>query len=100
MIVQADPLVVEGGTILVCPFTSDLTDTGLFRPFVEPDDDNGLHLPSQIMTDKLTAARRNEFGPRVGILSERDLWRLELALATILGLRFTPTVANLPGANE
>lgn len=83
----------------MCPLTSDLTDTSLFRPLIDPSAENGLRLPSQVMTDKLTAARPRELGQRIGKLSDQDLWRLEQALVTILGLRLAPTVVRLPGSN-
>lgn len=58
VIVQANELGRDTMTIIACPITSELTERLPIRPIVEPDDDNGLHIRSQIMTDRILAVPR------------------------------------------
>ena len=56
------------------------------RPTVQPDANNGLRVLSQIMTDKLFAARRDRIRRVVGALDGPTLERLDRALLVVLGL--------------
>jgi mRNA interferase MazF len=73
-------------SVTICGFTSDPTDLPLFRILIEPTAFNGLQSPSRIMVDKILTIRKNRLGYRIGHLSERDLKRLDRAIATFLGL--------------
>jgi len=73
-------------SVTVCGFTSDPTDTPLFRILVEPTAFNGLQSLSRIMVDKILTIRKSNLGYRIGHLSVRDLKRLDRAIATFLGL--------------
>ena len=59
VIVQADELGDTTNSVLVCPMSSDVSDYHHLRPVVEPSAANGLRLRSQIITDKITALRRD-----------------------------------------
>ena len=87
VVLQADEFIEGHRTVLVCPFSTYLADAALFRPLVQPDDQNGLELPSEIMVDKTTPAKKTEIGKIIGRLSEADMARLETALVNITGLR-------------
>ena len=86
IIVQADELVSDSSTILVCPLSSDLQDKLLLRPLVEAAPENGLRLRSQIMADKLVALRRDRIRRVIGRLDTETAERLDRALLLILGL--------------
>ena len=73
-------------SVTICGFTSDPTDLPLFRILVEPSKLNGLKSPSRIMVDKILTIRKNKLGYRVGRLDDRDIVRLERAIASFLGL--------------
>lgn len=78
-------------SITICPLTScskELQPKGLqpFRPLIEPSARNGLNAPSNIMADKITAAKKNKLGQRIGELDDEDLARLERAMTVFLGL--------------
>ncbi len=73
-------------SVTFCGFTRDLTEMPLFRIAVEPSASNGLEFPSRIMVDKILTVPKTKLGYRIGQLDERDIARLNQALATFLGL--------------
>ncbi len=73
-------------SISVCAFTSDSTDAPLIRVLIEPDEHNGLRVPSRIMVDKLTTVSRSKLGAQVGRLTSKDVVRLNRAVMVFLGL--------------
>ena len=73
-------------SITICAFTSDPTDAPLFRPAVEPDEQNGLRAPCRLMIDKITTVPRSKLGKRIGRLDHTDLVRLNRAVMVFLGL--------------
>jgi mRNA interferase MazF len=58
----------------------------LFRVAIEPNKTNGLEFPSRIMVDKILTAPKTKLGYRVGQLDDKDIARLNQALAVLLGL--------------
>jgi mRNA interferase MazF len=73
-------------SVTICGFTSDPADLSLFRILVEPTKQNGLKSPSRIMVDKILTIRKSKLGYRIGRLDDRDIVRLDRAIATFLGL--------------
>lgn len=73
-------------SIVICPFTTSDRIAPLFRLAIEPDEENGLRLPSRLMVDKLSAVPRTKLGSRIGRLAARDLLRLNQAVVVFLGL--------------
>jgi len=86
VIVQTDELGETTTSALACPITTALTERLPVRPTVQPDANNGLRVLSQIMTDKLFAARRDRIRRVVGALDGPTLERLDRALLVVLGL--------------
>jgi mRNA interferase MazF len=86
VIVQADELGDTTTSVLVCPLSSDLSDFRRTRPVVEPSAANGLRLPSQIMTDKVSPLRRDRIRRVIGSLNAESTERLNSALLVGLGL--------------
>jgi mRNA interferase MazF len=86
VVVQADELGSETTTVVVCPMSSDIGQMPVLRPIVDPSDRNGLHARSQIMTDKLTALRRDRVRRVLGVLEENAREQLDRALLVVLGL--------------
>lgn len=86
IILQSDAFIVDHLTLLTCPLTTFASESRLFRPVIEPDDANGLRDRSEAMMDKLTPLKKSAIGSRIGMLSERDLLAVEVALLTITGL--------------
>ncbi len=66
--------------------TSEVVDAPDFRVTIDPSAENGLQLRSQVMADKPVTVRRRRIGQIIGRLSERDIGRLNIALAFVMGL--------------
>ena len=86
VVVQADEMGDATTTVLVCPITSDVMERLPVRPTVEPSTGNGLHLSSQVMTDKMLALPRDHVRRKIGILDSETSQRLDSALLTVQGL--------------
>lgn len=86
VIVQADELGRATTAVLVCPITSDLTDQLPIRPIVDPKNENGLRLRSQIMTDRAFAIPRERIRCVIGAIDLPTADRLDRALLVVLGL--------------
>jgi mRNA interferase MazF len=85
-IVQTDALPQKHASVVVCQLTSELVDAPDFRISIEPKPENGLRLKSQVMADKPVTVRRGRIGRKIGRLGDRDIARLGIALAFVLGL--------------
>jgi mRNA interferase MazF len=85
LIVQADAY-AEHPSITVLPLTSELYDMPLLRVTVEPGENTGLRLRSQVMVDKATTIPRAKAGSRIGRLDETTLANVDQALAAFLGV--------------
>jgi mRNA interferase MazF len=88
IIVQADELGEDTTTVLACPLSSDMQSipNPRLRPVVDPSDANGLHIRSQIMTDKMFAQRRGRIRQVIGTIDSETGDRLNGALLIVLGL--------------
>jgi mRNA interferase MazF len=86
VIVQTDALPASHASVVVCQMTSDWSDAADFRVPVDPTETNGLRVRSQVMADKPVTIRRERVGRRIGRLDDRDLTRLNVALAFVMGL--------------
>ncbi|HEY2213192.1 MAG TPA: type II toxin-antitoxin system PemK/MazF family toxin [Bradyrhizobium sp.] len=56
------------------------------RPVVAPTEQNGLLVPTQIMTDKLNTLRRDRVRRTIGTLDSDACERLDIALLLVLSL--------------
>ena len=86
VIVQTDALPAEHASVIVCQMTSDIADAPDFRMTIEPTEKNGLRARSQVMVDKPVTIRRERVGRKIGTLDEKDVARLNIALAFVMGL--------------
>ena len=86
VIVQTNALPAAHASVIVCQMTSDVVEVQDFRVTIEPTEKNGLRTRSQIMADKPVTIRRERVGRRIGSLDERDIARLNVALAFVVGL--------------
>jgi len=86
VIVQTDALPAEHASVVVCQMTSDYSDAPDFRVTIDPSKRNGLRVRSQVMADKPVTIRRERIGRHVGNLDDRDMARLNIALAFVMGL--------------
>ena len=86
VIVQTDALPATHASVVVCQMTSDCSDAADFRVTIDPTVKNGLRVRSQVMADKPVTIRRERIGSRVGRLDEKDIARLNVVLAFVMGL--------------
>ena len=86
VIIQTDAFPANHESVVVCQMTSDCTDAPDFRVTVDPTASNGLRVRSQVMADKPVTVRRERIGRRIGHLDAKDVARLNVALAFVIGL--------------
>lgn len=85
VILQDDAFAVTA-SITLCPLTSLAVDAPLIRLPIEPTKQNGLHVVSHLMVDKITTVSKSKLQKRVGKLSADDIIRLNRAVLMFLGL--------------
>jgi len=85
VIVQTDALPAVHALVVICQMTSACSDA-IFRVTIDPTAKNGLRVKSQVMADKPVTIRRERIGPVVGHLDDKDVARLNVALAFVMGL--------------
>lgn len=86
VIVQTEALPAEHASVIVCQMTSDIVEAPDFRVTIEAAERNGLRTRSQILADKPVTIRRERVGRRIGSLDDKDVARLNVALAFVMGL--------------
>jgi mRNA interferase MazF len=86
VIVQTDALPEAHASVVVCQMTSDWSDAPDFRVTIDPSEKNGLRVKSQVMADKPVTIRRERIGRQIGHLDDKDVARLNIALAFVMGL--------------
>ena len=86
VIVQTDAIPAEHASVVICQMTSECNDAPDFRVTIDPTKQNGLRVRSQVMADKPVTVRRERIGRQVGHLDEKDISRLNVALAFVMGL--------------
>ncbi len=73
--------------VIICTGTSHVRDdVDQRRVWVEPDQENGLRVPTQFQADKITITRRSKCGPVVGRLSSERLEQLTATVAVLIGV--------------
>jgi mRNA interferase MazF len=86
LVIQSDRL-IGSDSVLLCLLTSDEdAPPSLRRIAVAPTQANGLQVPSQIMVEKIIAAKRSKCGKVVGRLEPDTMARVDAALALVIGL--------------
>ena len=68
------------------PVSSQIVAAPLLRITVEPNAENGLKKPSQVMVDKTLTIRRDKIGPAFGRIDANTLIEVERCLALFLGI--------------
>jgi mRNA interferase MazF len=85
LVIQSD-LLPETDSVLVCLLTMTVRDAPLYRLDLPATEGTGLREASQVMVDKITAARRNRCGPPIGRVDERTMAMLGRMLGFVVGL--------------
>jgi mRNA interferase MazF len=85
LVIQANPF-SEHATATVLPITSTLVAAPLLRVTVQPNAENGLQKPSQVMVDKTMTVKRDKVGQAFGRIDADVLVEVERCLAVFLGI--------------
>jgi len=85
LVIQAD-LFSEHTSVTLLPITSTLVEAPLLRITLQPNSENGLKKPSQVMVDKIMTVRRDKVGPAFGHIDADALVQIERCLALFLGI--------------
>lgn len=85
LVIQADHFAGHP-SITVLPVTSALVNAPLLRITVQPNQENGLQKPSQIMVDKTLTVRRDKVGQPFGKIGADTMIEIERCLAVFLGV--------------
>jgi len=85
LVIQANQF-NEHGTVTLLPITSTLVAAPLMRITVQPNAENGLRKPSQVMVDKTITVKRSKVGPAFGQIDANTLVEVERCLAVFLGV--------------
>jgi mRNA interferase MazF len=72
--------------VVVCQMTSEFSDVAELRVTIDPTTTNGMRARSQVMADTPVTIRRERIGRRIGHLDGKDVARLNIALAFVMGL--------------
>jgi mRNA interferase MazF len=84
LIVQADAF-GDLSTVTICMLTSADNNAWIFRPMLEPTQENGLLRTSFVMTDKIASVPKLGFGAKIGRLDQAEMARVEQSMAVFLG---------------
>ena len=85
LVIQADQF-GEHTTVTVLPVTSTLVAAPLLRITVQPNVENGLQKPSQVMLDKTMTVKRDKIGQALGRIDVDAMVEIERCLAVFLGI--------------
>lgn len=80
VIVQSDLFNPTHASLVVCPITSHIIKTPLFRLPIKPTKLNKLTHTSHIMVDKITAIKKERIKEVIGTLSLTELKQLNEAI--------------------
>lgn len=86
LVVQTDQLNDTHATILVCALSSHLREAPEYRLDVDPDDENGLDVPSQVMVDKIHPIGRDKLSEPIGGLDPSTMDLVTKAMTFTLGM--------------
>ena len=84
VVIQSD-LFGDHPSVTILPITSELRIAPLFRIAIDPDSENGLMKPSQVMADKAQSVARDKIGKTIGNLDKPTMRAVDRALALFLG---------------
>jgi mRNA interferase MazF len=89
-VILQDDVFAGTASITMCPLTSLVVDAPLIRLPIAPTKQNGLHVVSHVMVDKITTVAKSKLQKRVGTLAGDDMVRVNRAVVTFLGLAGRP----------
>ena len=85
LVIQANQF-SEHTSVTILPLTSTLVEAPLLRITVQPNVENGLQKPSQVMVDKVMTVKRDKIGKVFGRINADTMVEIERCLAVFLGI--------------
>lgn len=85
LVIQANQF-SEHTSVTILPLTSTLVPAPLLRVTVQPNAENCLQKPSQVMIDKAMTVKLDKIGPAFGCIDANTLVEVERCLAVFLGI--------------
>ena len=85
LIIQSDQF-SEHASVTVLLVSSALVAAPLLRVTVQPNPENGLQKPSQVMVDKAMTVKKDKLGEAFGHLNAEGMLEIERCLAVFLGI--------------
>ena len=85
LIIQSDHF-DQHPSVTILPLTSTLVAAPLFRVAMEPSEENGLAIKSQVMVDKAITVSREKLGTDIGQASYAVMQEIDRCLAVFLGI--------------
>ena len=86
VVVQSDLFNETHASVVLCPISSEVTGLTLFRVALPASEASGLRKDSEVMVDKITAAKRTRIGRRIGCLTRAQMSLVDGGLRTWLEL--------------
>ncbi|QMW23769.1 type II toxin-antitoxin system PemK/MazF family toxin [Sandaracinobacteroides saxicola] len=86
VIVQTNRALPDRSYLTICPLTTQLSDSSLFRVHVLPSDSNGLKRPSDVEVDLIYSVAVAHIGPTIGMLDRSTMVQVDAALRRWLEL--------------
>lgn len=86
VIVQSDLFNATHASVSICPITSHLVNTPLFRLTLSSNQTTGLDNESQIMVDKISYIKTEKIKQKIGNLTVHEMQLLDSALKLWLNL--------------
>lgn len=88
VVVQSNLFNESHSSITLCPLTTHLVESPIFRIAIIPSKQNGLKQPSQIMVDKISSIKADRIHQKIGTLGSVQVQKLNEALKTWLEIEF------------
>ena len=85
LVIQSDAFNPTHSSLVVCPITSHLIETPLFRLPLRPTAGTGIKAPSQIMIDKMMAIKRERISRLIGRADGALMQQIDRAVKIWLG---------------
>ena len=86
IVVQSNLFNPTHSSYIICPITSTLQNSPLYRITLEPSAQNGLKVISQIMVDKVQTINQKRVGNVIGYATKEEITKLNRSLVLILEL--------------
>ncbi|MBV8801565.1 MAG: type II toxin-antitoxin system PemK/MazF family toxin [Gammaproteobacteria bacterium] len=86
VIIQSDLFNPTHSSFTICPITSHCIEAPLFRLSIQPNIENGLNQPSQIMVDKIMTLQKEKIRQKIGSISNEMQTQLLKAIQRWLGI--------------